>query len=781
MKFKKVLKDNIPEELKRFNQWVLWKYKKRPDSTRPAKPPVNVKTGSFADPTDPDTWSSFSKTLSRYKKGDYVGIGFVFSEDDPYTGIDLDNCRDPKTEKIEKWAKKIIKKMNSYTEVSPSRTGVKIIIKGKLPGNGIKKDNIEIYDESHYFTITGWRLKGKTSEIAEKQNAIINLYESLSPPKDGAKLIKPTTINLTDDELIAKATNAGNGDKFTRLMKGETSNHNNNSVADQALATMLAFWTGGNTEQIDRIFRRSKLYRPKWDEVHYTDGSTYGQVTIQKAIKFCHNVYYQPVQLKRKEIIKALDDVEQGDANLFIKIHQNRLCFDHSAQQWYLWAGNHWIEDQTNQALASVMNVVDIYQRARDRLYKKQRESAESGTTSRKDYNSDLIKKLEDRIAKLKCQHKREHILKLACAGQNSLGITGNEWDDKPWFLACPNGVLSLKGEEATFSAGSPNDYIKTVASAEWQGIDAKAPLWKATLREIFEDNSKLINHVQKLFGYALAGSSQEHVFIILTGIGRNGKSTIIEVMKHVLGSLSDPIPSETLLKQTHSSSGAAPRADLIKLRGLRLAWATESDEGRRFNAGLLKQLTGGDTITARAPFGKKMVSFRPMHTIFFLTNHVPHVSVDEYAFWQRVHIIPFNVSFVAVPKESYERKADRELFTKLKAEAPGILAWLVRGCLRWQKKGLWKPKSIEYAIETYHHEEDIVSRFLEDCCEKDSKFKVGATKIYNAYKQWCDDNDTECWSQTKFGKEMGKRFERQCSNGNHYLGLLLKKRRKYL
>ncbi len=784
------MKENIPEELKKVNQWVCWEHRQCQKTGKMSKIPIDPSTKKKASTDNVNTWGSFEKALRCCKKNNLSGIGFVLSEDDDYMGIDLDNCRNPESGEFEPWAQEIITRMDSYTEISPSGRGVKIFVRGKLPGEkhriqglpsfGTSDGGIEIYNDKRYFTVTGDILPESKNRVRKVVQTIKEIYKQYFPEEKNipAPIFPSEQHEFSDDDVIAKATNATNGEKFARLMEGDISDYDNDaSRADQALASMLAFWTRGNKEQIDRIFRNSKIYRNKWDEKHYADGSTYGQVTIQKAINYCTKLY-EPISVESSEIIKALDDVEQGDTELFIKIYKNRLCFDHASKLWYIWNGNYWVEDLTNQALASIMELVDLYQRERNRLHKQRRDEEKSGVTSTNDYNGILIKRLDERIAKLKSQHKREHILKLACAGNNSLGIAGHEWDSQPWVMACSNGVLSLKGEEVTFRAGLPDDYIKTAAPTEWQGINAKAPLWKKTLKEIFENDRKLIKHVQKLLGYAISGSAQEHIFIIFTGIGRNGKTTIIETMNHVLGALSDPIPAETLLAQTHSFSGASPRADLIKLRGLRLACASESDEGRRFNAGLLKQLTGGDTITARAPFGKKMISFKPMHTIFFLTNHVPHISVSEYAFWQRVHVIPFNLSFVDSPQESFERKKDAELLEKLKAETPAILAWLVRGCLRWQKHGLLKPKSIENATNNYHHEEDSMSRFLEDCCQKVAKSKVGASNLYEAYEEWCDDNDTECWSQTKFGKEMGKQYTRHTSNGNYYLGLELKKRK---
>ena len=147
---------NVPDKLKACKQWVCWKYVANP--TKPKKPkkrPIDPTNGKSADVSDPDTWATFKTALKRYKKGDDDGIGFVFTKNDPYVGIDLDNCRDTKTGKIKLWAREIINDFASYTEISPSGSGVHILAKGKLPGKGKKVGDIEMYDQGRYFTVTG--------------------------------------------------------------------------------------------------------------------------------------------------------------------------------------------------------------------------------------------------------------------------------------------------------------------------------------------------------------------------------------------------------------------------------------------------------------------------------------------------------------------------------------------------------------------------------------------------------------------------------------------------
>jgi primase-polymerase (primpol)-like protein len=286
----------IPPELSKLHQWVLWKSKPKGNG-KTTKVLYSI-TGGKAKSNDPKTWTSFENVLKRYKAGGYDGIGYVFSPDDPFCGIDLDHCRDPKTGKIEFWALEIIKDFSSYTEISPSGTGVHIICKGKLPEGGRKKGNIEIYDKGRYFTVTGNRLDGTPSEINSAQEAIDKLLSSHFTKEVGPQAPISSSSPQpceSDPELIQKAISAGNGHKFNLLYQGQwqEAGYPSQSEADQAFCNLLAFWTGRDAARIDAIFHQSGLMRPKWDKKHHSNGDTYGRRTIDKAISSCQETYSQ--------------------------------------------------------------------------------------------------------------------------------------------------------------------------------------------------------------------------------------------------------------------------------------------------------------------------------------------------------------------------------------------------------------------------------------------------------------------------------------------------------
>jgi primase-polymerase (primpol)-like protein len=272
--------EGIPVELREYPQWVCWRYEWRVDKKgkgKWTKPLIDPKTGRLASSTVPKTWVTFSEAMDYFYDSDADGIGFVFSADDPFTGIDLDDCRDSATKELQAWARKIVDELGTYTEVSPSRTGVKLLLKGKVPPGGNRKDEIELYDRSRYFTITGHQLTNSPATVNERQKAIDKLHAQLFRPSasnvSAANL--PTNTNpscLSDEEIIRKAKAAKNGDKFGRLWAGDISAYASHSEGDLALCSLLAFWTGPDFNRIDRLFRESKLFRPKWEREDYRRG-----------------------------------------------------------------------------------------------------------------------------------------------------------------------------------------------------------------------------------------------------------------------------------------------------------------------------------------------------------------------------------------------------------------------------------------------------------------------------------------------------------------------------
>jgi primase-polymerase (primpol)-like protein len=283
--------DAIPAVLREYPQWVCWRAQER--NGKLTKVPIDPHTRSFASVSDPDTWTHYELAVGVASVED--GLGFVFTDDDPFLGVDLDDCREHG--ELTAWARDIVDRLDSYTEISPSGEGVHVLIEGDIPSTKSRRGDVECYDADRFFTMTGDQLAETPDRIESRQDAFVRVYDqyvysdSESPEEARNSPREPTTSLLPDDELLERAMDAKNGEKFERLWHGSTLGYESHSEADMALCCLLAFWTGNDATRIDDLFRDSRLYRDKWDEVHYADGSTYGEKTVARAIDLTNETY----------------------------------------------------------------------------------------------------------------------------------------------------------------------------------------------------------------------------------------------------------------------------------------------------------------------------------------------------------------------------------------------------------------------------------------------------------------------------------------------------------
>jgi primase-polymerase (primpol)-like protein len=295
----------LPASLRQYDQWVCWTTQERGGkATKVPLDPTSV-SGAYASTADPATWGSFESALQRATAPDVDGIGFVFTSEDPFVGVDLDDCRDESGLSDE--AIEIITRLHSYTEVSPSGSGLHVLVRGELPEGPRRKGGVEAYDDARYFTMTGERLAGTPREINERSGPLRRVHgrfladESAEDQSSGESEIATARVGLNidqsavtaldDETLLEKAHDAENGEKFARLWRGDTAGYDSNSEADMALCCLLAFWTGRDPQRVDELFRRSGLLRTKWDDVHYADGSTYGEKTVERACQRTTEAY----------------------------------------------------------------------------------------------------------------------------------------------------------------------------------------------------------------------------------------------------------------------------------------------------------------------------------------------------------------------------------------------------------------------------------------------------------------------------------------------------------
>jgi len=467
---------------------------------------------------------------------------------------------------------------------------------------------------------------------------------------------------------------------------------------------------------------------------------------------------------------------ELGDGTLYAALQDGKFVFNKSAQEWMAWSEHFWQLDELDLSHIAVESVALAYLEEAHRLVDQIDQAISHKDKDAQSSLEHIQKEIYNRVKRLRSDRGRLNCLRMAHLNNaKPLAILGEQLDQDPWLLACANGVIDLRTGE--LRPGRPTDYLSKASPIQWTAIDTPCPTWDKTLSEIFAGGDELISYVNRLFGYAVTGVPKENILPILWGQGRNGKTTIVETISRVLGPLAAPIQSEMLLDQGRSRNSAGPSPDIMALRGLRMAFASEADEDRKFSPSRIKWLSGSDTLVGRSPHDRRETHFRPTHTLILLTNHKPHAPASDFAFWERVHLIPFNYSFVdREPQKENEFKADKDLGEKLQAEASGILAWLVRGCLKWQQIGLAPPEVIRQATEEYRRDEDLLADFIEERCYISPESRVQASDLYDAFKAWFEENVSKkaSISQKKFGKLMKGRFEKVKSGIFYYQGLRL-------
>lgn len=337
---------------------------------------------------------------------------------------------------------------------------------------------------------------------------------------------------------------------------------------------------------------------------------------------------------------------------------------------------------------------------------------------------------------------------------QDELPVKISQLDQNPWLLNAQNGTLDLRTGQLL--PHNPDDLITKLAPVKYDPT-AECSLWLKTLDRIFAGNQLLVDYVQRVLGYSLTGVASEQCYFILHGTGQNGKSTILETFSNILsgdGQEKEPYAMNTATETISQkrNSGAVPN-DVARLKGARMVTVNEVESGTRLAENFVKQVTGGDTISARF-LHAEWFDFKPEFKLFIRANNKPDIKSTDKATWRRPHLIPFTVQ---IPDD----EVDHQLPARLKKEWPGILAWLVRGCLAWQRDGLNPPAEVLAATKEYREEMDTFGAWIAECCVEDGQ--ETASELYASWKEWCVANGHEAGSSTSFGKQLR---QRGCSDG---------------
>lgn len=431
-----------------------------------------------------------------------------------------------------------------------------------------------------------------------------------------------------------------------------------------------------------------------------------------------------------------------GNARRLVAQHGQDLRYCYLSKKWYIWNGKCWEVDNRGEVERRAKRVVGaIYQEAAETDNLKQREALGQWA--------------------LRSEDKRRIQAMVALAqSEPGIPVLPRDFDNDPWLLNCGNGTIDLSTGE--LRPHERADLLTCLVPADFDP-EASCPVWEKFVYEIQAENIEVYNFLQRILGYALTGETSEQCLFILWGAGANGKSTLINLVTRLLGNYARNTPVETLLDKRRG--GEIP-IDVARLDGPRLVTAKEVDRGRRLSESLIKELTGQDTISARFLYGE-FFDFVPKFKLFLSTNHKPVIKGTDGAIWRRIKLIRFPIQFS-------EDQCDQDLPGKLWAEAPGILSWLVLGCLSWQRLGLDVPAEVKEATAEFRAEMDILADFMGDRCSIAPDKRAWAKDLYQVYEDWAEEqglSEKERMRQRSFGMALSERgFQRKRSTHGRYL-----------
>ena len=424
---------------------------------------------------------------------------------------------------------------------------------------------------------------------------------------------------------------------------------------------------------------------------------------------------------------------DSGNAELIATKFSNCLRFDHRRKRWLVWKHERWTEDHDGTVYRMAKEA------ARDRL----KAAANVGDDDKR-----------ESLAKWAIQSESEYRLRAALnLAKTTLPISdvGDGWDSDRFLLGVRNGVVDLR--TGKLRPARPEDRITIYTDAAYDPA-AQCPRFELFLSEVFLGDAELAGYVQRAVGYCLTGAVSEQCLFLCYGEGENGKSALLEAVRDVLGGYAHNLPFSAF--ELHERSGISN--DVAGLVSKRFVTAVETNESVRLNEGRLKALTGGDRCTARFLYAEYF-SFDPTAKFWLAFNHKPRVADDSHGFWRRVRLIPFNARFS-------DGNRDKDLPAKLKAEASGILAWAVRGCMLWQRHGLGLPPAVSEATRVYREESDPLAEFLEGY-EYCPDGVVESAQLRWDYQQWAIANGEKALDSHAFAARLRARGCERVRVGN--------------
>jgi putative DNA primase/helicase len=705
-----------PGELRTKDQFVCWREEDRDGDI--TKVPYSVH-GGRASSTNSQTWAPFEAAIAHAEDHGMSGVGFVFTEDDPFAGIDLDHCRNSETSVIAPWARKIVDALDSYTEVSPSGTGLHIFVKATLPGRNNRKGPVEMYESRRYFTLTGNHLEGTPTEIHERRDVLERLYwhifkdENPASETNGGRQ-RTGSLDVSDDELLAIAMQAKNGEKFSRLWRGDTSDYaGDESRADLALCSHLAFWTEGDTAKMDHLFRQSGLYRDKWNRQDYR------QRTFNKVLEG-RTEFYQPgekasangnEERPKKSTGKLSPPTHDELRDRWLEVNSHHA---HGLGVWRRYEAGIWPAVSETSVKAEISSVIETAK-------------------------PEGIKPTASILASV-TELTRIKVF-----------VPDERWDADSEVLVCKNGALHIS--TGSLAKHQPGHYATSAVPYEYNP-DARPVIWDYFLRNTVPAAA---NFLQEFAGYALTTEMGHELAVWLFGPPGSGKSTFISGLQAMLGHRAGILGLADLERS---------RFTLADLPGKTLVVASEQPSSYLASTNTLNAIISGEPLQVERKY-RDPFTVIPRAKVCWAMNELPRVADANSGLFRRVKVVTFPTLA--------ENERDPEIKHTIETEGAGILNWALEGLWRLKKRGYFEvPVGVEDATKQFRENNDVPALFIEDRCVRGTDSEVPAAKLYREYKYWCEENGHRAQSSTRVAADWQRLgFERKRTMaGTVYQGL---------
>lgn len=757
------------KEFKAQPKWLVWRTEKRGKGA-PTKVPYSAKGGTGSS-TNPETWSSYEEASAVAAR--YDGLGFAIA--DGHVLIDLDGCRDPQTGIIEKWARFVVEFLQCPTEISPSGAGLHIYVKSRNARSlkrmfskaGEKKQGIEIYAGGRYSAITFNHLPGTPLEVPE-----VDLDPFLKFVAQGDFDPADRRIEASCKRWEQDSRSAYTHTRAPLNLEQWTSTFRVDILKRKPDGTLLIACPGSHGEYDKRdglaflkqlpsgalamgcLHQSCSLSNSngnRWREFRQmVEGPRIKGDQNQSHAALPASAESRDLIIEQRPEVTELDGPDglhltsMGNAERFLRDYREDILWVEGptinrSGTFYYWGAQRWQADNAQAMRLAKQTVSDLKQLVASAI--------EAGQ------KSDVVKALVSFWRSCENDHKVAEILSLA---RWNLVIKQGEFDANPDLLGVRNGVVDLR--TGAFRETLREDRITKHCNAAFDE-NATCPQWEKFLLETAQDDLALIGYLQQCAGISLTGHVKEHLFFIVVGPGGTGKSTFCEAIKYVWGDYAIGIDPNSLASM--KSEGGRARPDIARLPGVRLAFANETRKGLQLDVGLVKALTGDDTVQARHLYQAEF-DFKPTHKLWLRTNEEPQFDGADTGMQRRVRKIPF------VHKVKESKPEDVNLPEKLRGEASGILNWAIRGLLAYQKHGLTEPAIVQQETAEYIKSLDIMAQFIEEECEAAPSFKQPAGELYQRYRTWIEGRGQKAMGQPRFRTDLqAKGYQHGVETGN--------------